>query len=510
MLIHQLLQDGANRHPDRPAWIWTDRGTTLTYSQAAETVERAAGALAGLGVKKGDRVGIFAHNGMDYLTAMFATFRLGAIAALVNVKYAEDLDYYLNDCKPKVLIYTGDHLSTIENHRSSLVSIETYVCLDGLQDQALSWSEIIENPNPAPADTTSESDSAHLSYTSGTTGNPKGACLAHEPTIRATRCIAERLRVSQSDVISGPTALSSSYIFVSTLLPALHRGATALVTSRWDAEGAFQVMNERSVSVLSANPPILTDVLEATRRGNRLPDSLRVVVSGGGPVPPALKLAWRDELGISLAESYGQSELGGFVALASPDPLPDERLSAVGQQLPDKDVRIFGDGEAELPLGQTGEIVISGGFMNGYWEQPEKSDETLRGGWLHTGDVGVMDQEGYVYVRGRLSERLEVLGEYWYPRDLEEALLEHPDVNEAALVGVTDPQLGTRPVAFVTTNSPQFEDQSLLAYLAGRAEVDTGHLTIRCIASMPYTPTDKISRTQLRALIEVPPDETNS
>ena len=510
MLLHRLIHDGASRHPDRPAWVWTDRGITLTYAQAAETVEKAAGALAGLGVEKGDRVALFAHNGMDYLVAMFAAFRLGAIAALVNVKYSEDLDYYLNDCKPKVLIYTGDHLSTIEKHRSSLESTETYVCLDGPQDGALSWPEITENPDPAPADTTSESDGAHLSYTSGTTGNPKGACLAHEPTLRATRCIAERLRVNQGDVISGPTALSSSYIFVSTLLPALHRGATALVTSRWDVEGAFELMKDRSVSVLSANPPILTDVLEAARRGNELPGSLRVVVSGGGPVPPALKLAWRDELGISLAESYGQSELGGFVALASPDPFPDERLSAVGQQLPDKDVRIFGDEDTELPIGQTGEIVISGGFMNGYWGKPEMSNEALRGGWLHTGDVGVMDQEGYIYVRGRLSERLEVLGEYWYPRDLEEALLEHPDINEAALIGVVNPQLGTRPVAFITTNSSQFDEESLKDYLAGQVEVDTSHLTICCIDSMPYTPTDKISRTQLRALIEDPPDEINT
>jgi acyl-CoA synthetase (AMP-forming)/AMP-acid ligase II len=148
--------------------------------------------------------------------------------------------------------------------------------------------------------------------------------------------------------------------------------------------------------------------------------------------------------------------------------------------------------------------------MNGYWGKPEMSDEALRGGWLHTGDVGVMDQEGYIYVRGRLSERLEVLGEYWYPRDLEEALLEHPDINEAALIGVVNPQLGTRPVAFITTNSSQFDEESLKDYLAGQVEVDTSHLTICCIDSMPYTPTDKISRTQLRALIEDPPDEINT
>jgi long-chain acyl-CoA synthetase len=502
VLIHQLVVDGANRHPDAEAWVWTDRDLALTYAEAAEAIEQAAGALAGLGIGKGDRLGIFAHNGMDYLIAMFAAFRLGAIAALVNVKYSDDLDYYLNDCTPKALIYTHDHLPTIERHRGSLTSIEHYVCLDGPQEGALSWPDLLENPDRPPADTTRDTDTAHLAYTSGTTGNPKGACLAHGPTVRATRCIAERLRLDRDDVISGPTALSSSNVFVASLLPSLHRGATALVTSRWDVHAAWRFMDERSVTVLSANPPILTDVLEKARESGGLPGALRLSISGGGPVSPALKRAWRDELGVPLAESFGQSELGGFVALATPDPPLDDKLLAVGRQLPDKDVRIFGDDDTEVPTGRTGEIVIRGGFMNEYWGRPEQTEETLRGGWLHTGDVGVIDKDGFVYVRGRLSERLAVKGDYWYPRDLEEVLLQHPAVKEAALVGTSDEELGTKPVAFVTTMTNPFDEGAIKRYLSETIDIDVGLLTIRSVESMPYTPTDKINRAQLRALLE--------
>lgn len=388
MLLQQLLVDGANRSPERTAFHWVERGRSLSYSSAARAMEEVAGALAGLGVGRGDRVGVFAHNGMDYLLAMFGTWRLGAICALVNLQYADRFDYFINDSEPKVLIYTGDHHETIERHRPTLRSIHHYVCLDGAREGSLGWADLLEEAPAPPPDPTEESDVAHLSYTSGTSGNPKGACLAHEPTMRATRCIAERLRIQASDVSLGPTALSSSYHLVANLLPALHRGATVCVMSRWEAEKGWVSLEELGATILAANPSILRDVLDVSRQRGRTPAKLRLGVSGGAPVPPELKLEWRDELGVTLAESYGQSELGGFVGLGSPDPVTDDKVLACGRPLPDKEVRILDDDGNEVPVGTIGEICLRGGFMAGYWRLPEKTDETLRGGWLHTGDVG--------------------------------------------------------------------------------------------------------------------------
>src|SRR6266542_4328634 len=144
MLMQQLLYDGAQRTPDRPAFHWVDRDRTLTYREAVEAMERVAGALTSLGVERGDRVGVFAHNGMDYLLTMFGAWRLGAIAALVNVQYADRLDYYVNDCTPKVLVYTGDHQETIDRHRANMPSVERYICLDGPMEEALSWPDLLE------------------------------------------------------------------------------------------------------------------------------------------------------------------------------------------------------------------------------------------------------------------------------------------------------------------------------------------------------------------------------
>ena len=395
-----------------------DRGRSLTYAEAVATSERVAAGLATLGVERGDRVGVFAHNGLDYLVAMFGTWRLGAICALVNVQYADTLDYYVNDATPRVLIYTGDHFETIDRHRPHLASVEHYVCFDGAQDQATSWADLLDGAPAPPPDRTEETDVAHLSYTSGTSGPPKGACLAHEPTMRATRCIAERLRLRAHDVSLGPTALSSSYQLVANLLPVLHAGGTACVMSRWTGEAGWEAAEQTGATLLAANPTVLRDLLEESGRRGRAPASLRLGVSGGGPVPPDLKRSWRSQLQLPLCESYGQSELGGFVGLSAPDdPFTDERVASCGRPLPDKEVRILDDDGHEVPVGSMGEICLRGGFMAGYWNRPAKTDETLRGGWLHTGDVGFVDSEGYVFMRGRLSERLVVDGEHWYPRD---------------------------------------------------------------------------------------------
>jgi acyl-CoA synthetase (AMP-forming)/AMP-acid ligase II len=502
VLFQQLLIDGANRTPDKRALYWVDRDRSATYAEAVEATDRVAGALHDLGVGPGDRVGIFAHNGLDYLLAMFGTWRLGAISALVNVDYAATLDYYLNDAKPLVLVYTGDKHDVVEALRARVPSVRHFVCLDGPRDGALAWDELLSNSPGPPPDATRETDVAHLSYTSGTSGKPKGACLAHEPTTRATRCIAERLRITGSDISFGPTALSSSYQLVANVLPTLHRGGTVCVTSRWQAEAGWAALDALEATVLAANPTVLADVLETSTREGRPPHALRLAVSGGAPVPAAIKRAWRDDLGITLAESYGQSELGGFVGLGLPEPVSDDKLLACGPPLPDKEVRILDDNGLEVPIGETGEICIRGGFMAGYWERPEQTAAALRGGWLHTGDVGYMDAQQYVFVRGRHSERLELGGEYWYPRDVEEVLDRHPAVRQAALVGRRNSTGRIIPIAYITTTDGAPDETELVRSVVEALGRAPDGLTIRTLDEMPMTPTGKISKAELLALTD--------
>lgn len=501
MRFHQLLLDGAARRPDKTAVHWVDRDRRLTYAEAAAGMERVAGVLASLGVKKGDRVGIYAHNGLDYVLAMFGAWRLGAISAHVNVQYAETLDYYLNDCTPSVLIYTHDQLPAIQKFRPVCKSVKHYLCMDGAQEGALSWPDLLASSKSSPPVEVQDSDGAHLSYTSGTSGKPKGALLAHEPTFRACRAIAERLGYSADDVTYCPGTLSSSNHLVVNLIPGLFAGASVGVVSKWSAQKAWDDMEKLGSTVIPTNAALLAELLDESRKRGRAPRKLRLGVSGGGPVPPTLKKAWRDELKLTLAESYGQSELGGFVGLGRLKPPTDEQLLACGPSLPDREVRIVDPiTRKEAPLGQPGDIAITGGHMIGYWGRPEKTAEVIRDGWLFTGDVGRMDADGYVYVRGRSSERLIVAGEAWYPRDVEEALLEHPAVKAAAMIGLPDPKLGEKPVAFLIMRS-EAADSELVKFAEARVKRKLDVLSIRKVDALPMTPTGKISKADLKAQV---------
>ncbi len=498
MLMHQLLYDGAHRHPDKPAFRWVDREKTLSFARAVAMMERYAGALHHLGVRKGDRVTIFAHNGMDYLLGLFACWRIGAIAALVNVRFADELDYYFADHEPRVVIYTHDMLDPVRRAALNAPSVRALVCMDGPQPNAESLPDLLKADFKAPPDPADEDAIAHLSYTSGTTGKPKGACLAHEPTMRAANCIAERLRITGDDVSFGPTALSSSYQLVGNLLPPLHCGATVNVMGRWTQKAGWNAVEKTQATILVGNPTLLTELLIESRSRGRIPGKLRLTVSGGAPVPPTLKRALRDEWKLPLAESYGQSELGGFMALGDPVLVSDEKFGAAGRPLPDKEVRILDADGKECPTGEVGEVCLRGGFMKGYWGKPDKTAEALRGGWLHSGDAGCMDRDGYITMRGRFAELIKVGDRTWFPRDIEEALCTQAGIKEAAVVALPDKTLGERPVAYVTLTSGAVDLGKLKSAIAPLVPYDLAPLTIKSLPAFPMTPTGKIAKAELR------------
>ena len=303
MLLHQLLARGAARHPDKTALGWVKRDRSLSYAEAAVATERVAAGLAALGVERGDRVGVFAHSGLDYLLAMFGTWRLGAVSALVDLRHADELDRYFGDCRPKAVIYTHDYFDTVDRHREALDSVEAYVCFDGVQTGATDWAELLGSAQDPPADVAAEADVAHLSYTSDETGRPAGLCLSHEPTCGAARTLAERHGIGPDDVSLGPTPLSGNAQMVANLLPALSVGATCWVMNNWEAEGGLEVADRLGATILAADTAVLTAAsADAASRPGGLPASLRLVLAGASAAPAGMRRAWSDELGVLLGE----------------------------------------------------------------------------------------------------------------------------------------------------------------------------------------------------------------
>jgi long-chain acyl-CoA synthetase len=503
MLMHQVLIDGALRTPDKLALHWVDRDVRLTYEQTVACMEDMAGALASLGVGRGDRVTVVAHNGMDYLLTLFGAWRIGAIAALVNVQFATELDEYFADHTPCVVVYTHDLVEPVRRAAKASGSVRHLVCMDGPQAGALSLPQLMQARLPPPPDPADENAIAHLAYTSGTTGRPKGACLAHEPTMRAARCIAERLRISTADHSFGPTALSSSYQLVANLLPPLSRGASVHVMGKWTPNSGFTALDTTQATVLVANPTVLQQVLTEAQTQGRVPGRLRLGLSGGGPVPPSLKKAWREVLRLPLVESFGQSELGGFMALGFPELESDDALLArVGPALPDKEVRIVDANRSPLPPGRIGEIELRGGFMVEYWGRPDKTQQTIGSGWLRTGDLGLIDSQGFITMRGRRSELIETDGVLWFPRDVEEAFCAIEGVAQAAVVGVADPVHGQRPYAFITLQPHgSLSGEWLKCAIQGKVPYDLTPLHVNVVGELPMTPTGKIAKGELAARV---------
>ena len=269
--------------------------------------------------------------------------------------------------------------------------------------------------------------------------------------------------------------------------------------SRWDRAKAWDHMEEHGVTYFPGNPILFADFLEECRNRGRKPARLRLAVSGGAPVALDLKQALRDEIDVALAESFGMSEVGGFIALGQPQHEPEDRMTAIGPPLPDKEVRILGEDGREVDTGEPGEICLRGGFMVGYWNKPEKTDEAIRDGWLHTGDMGRMDSNGYVSMLGRWSERIVTNGRAIFPRPIEESLSRHPGVEHACVIGRPDAAAGETIKAIVTLGVGQTTTpEQLLDHCRNDSRVVDNPTLVEIIGEMPMTATGKIGRKQLQ------------
>ena len=495
-----MLRRAAGRWPDRPFLRWSDRGRALTFAETDAQSDRAAAALSALGVGAGDRVGLLAHNGLDYVVAMFAAWKLGAMSAHISVQVSDQLADYTQDCEPSVLVYTHDLHDAVERALPTMSSVRHLVCMDGPKPGALGWGDILAaaDPSAVPSVSIDEAMPFHLSFTSGSTGRPKAAVLSHGSTARASACIAERLGLGRDDASLGATSPASSYGLVANLLPALHVGMTVGLRSRWDVGAVFDDVEANSVTYLPANPILLSDVLQESRRRGAPPASLRLVVSGGAAVPFDLKRAYFDELGIDFSESYGQSELGGFVALGRPARESNDRVRSVGQPLPDKEVAVLDEQGVEVPVGMPGELCVRGGYMWGYWGQPAKTAEAIHDGWLHTGDLGTMDVDGYVSTLGRWSDRIVCAGETVFPRPIEEALQSDARIRFAAVIAIADAAGEPQPAAIVELFEIGSADSATLlaAYLAAGGDARLARIEV--VDSIPQTPTGKLDKITLR------------
>lgn len=505
LTVDGIFRLAAREQGSLPYLIHPEGGET-TYAEIHARACRVAGLLAAAGVGRGDRVVSLLGNGRPLYEFYIATSMLGAIAVPINVQNTcHEIDRLLKDCTPRACIAEAELLERLQPDpfRSLPARWAVGAVPEGWQDYeaAVAAAAPLSEPASAPE------DPVLIIYSSGTTGTPKGITLRHSGVIGNSVRVMERLEHRPTDRFV--TLLPSFHLFgynFEFLKAALMR-APIVVMRSFEAQRALELIERFRVTVLHAVPTIVARMFDEHLLRGRDIGSLRLVYVGGGPVSPELKRRLREEIGVQVSEGFGQTECS---AGATIQPLTaDAPYSSCGPALRDFEIRIVDERDEDVPLGESGEILVRCPTpMVGYWNQPELTAHTLRGGWLHTGDIGKMDADGNVYVLDRLKDMLVSNGFNVFPKEVENAILSHPATQLAGVVGVPDEIRGDTVHAFVTLKGPAERDRAAMDALAAEilqhARERLSHYkwprSLTLVKELPLTATGKVRRFKLREM----------
>ncbi|MFB7614962.1 4-coumarate--CoA ligase family protein [Kitasatospora sp. NPDC056181] len=507
--IHDAVLGDADRYGDRPALVDGVTGETVSYARLATAVRRVAAGLAEAGVRRGDVVALFSPNTIGYPMALYGATRAGATVTTVSsLATPGELAGQLADSGARWLITVSPFLSTARQAAEKLAaegrSLAELMVLDGAEGHR-SLADLLAStgPDPEPA-IDPGSDIAVLPYSSGTTGLPKGVMLTH-------RSIATNL--AQTDALFHPgegerilAVLPFFHIYgLSALLnQPLRCGATVVVLPRFDLEQFCRTIEEQRVQALIVAPPIALALAKHPVVDRFDLSSVEYLLCAAAPLDNELAATCARRLGLPhVLQGYGMTELSPVSHLVSPaetDPSP----GSVGRMVPSTELRVAAlDGtDGDLGPGERGELLIRGPqVMKGYFGRPSDTAATVDAdGWLHTGDVGYVDERGYLYIVDRVKELIKYKGYQVAPAELEALLLGHPGIADAAVIGVTDAEGTESPKAFVVrAPGSTLTEEEVTAFVAGRVAPYKKVRAVEFVDAVPKSPAGKILRRELRA-----------
>ncbi len=450
MILGRSVGRNALLYPERAAIISED-GTRLTHRAFAERVWRLADGLARRGFGKHNRIAILARNSADYLCVYFAVGSLGAILVPINsaLKPA-DIDFRMAHAEVEA-IFVSDEFAPVLAEMGVATRQRLAGRVFGLDSETAggaSLAALVAAGRPQPPKARIEpEDILYIGYTSGTTGPPKGAMVSHRAIVVGFLYKALDYALTDADVTinPGPYWHSAPRDFAAL---ALYLGGTAVVPVRFDASRYLELVERYQITNSFVVPTMLEQLVTAPRLETCDVSSLRCMISGGAPLPTPVKERVLAKFGPVLTEFYGATETRIITAITPAELAVRDR--SVGRPIRDVAIRILDAEGVDLPAGSVGEIFIRGpGLFSGYWRDPESTRQTHRGQWFSLGDMGRVDGDGYLYLVDRKQDMIISGGENIFPNDIEECLLRHPRVREAAVIGVPDELWGEIVIAFV-------------------------------------------------------------
>jgi len=501
-------------YPERDALVEHATGRRWSYSELAAEIEAVALGLRDLGVTRGDRVGIWAPNCAEWTFVQYATAKLGAILVNINPAYrVHELEYVLKQAGTRTIVATpefktSDYAGMIAEVRPKCPALRDVVLIG--RD---SWTALVDAGRAGDASvlaeietTLSADDPINIQYTSGTTGFPKGATLSHHNILNNGYFVGELCSYTEADRICIPVPFYHCFGMVMGNLGATSHGACMVIPApAFDPAATLEAVASEACTSLYGVPTMF--IAELSDPGFESHDlgSLRTGIMAGSPCPVEVMKQVIERMGMSeVTICYGMTETSPVSTQTRADDSVERRVSTVGRVHPHLEVKVVSpDTGRAVPLGEPGELCTRGySVMLGYWEQPDKTAQAIDAArWMHTGDLAVMDDEGYVNITGRIKDMVIRGGENIYPREIEEFLYTHPDILDAQVIGVPDERYGEELMAWVRMrgDAEPLTAESLREFCSGTLAHYKIPRYVHVVDEFPMTVTGKIRKVQMRA-----------
>jgi acyl-CoA synthetase (AMP-forming)/AMP-acid ligase II len=507
MRLHDYLDFHGREHPDVDFAVFGDR--SLTYAEAIAEANRLANAFVSVPLEKGDRVAILSKNSIEYPLLFYAASKAGVVPVPLNYRMAApEWVYMINDSQAKMLVASAAYVSVVDGFRSQLKSVERFLAIDA--DGPEGWDDYRRwasgRPATAPDRVVADDDDVYQMYTSGTTGHPKGAVLTHGAVTSQIAQIAVVYSGTPGErmLIVAPVYHAAAAI---TAFAAVALGGCLYIQEDFNPLEVVRSLSEERIVKATLVPAMIQACLVFVPDiGERRYEDLQRITYGASPIAEETLRRAVDAFKCEFVQAYGMTETTAVLSyLLSADheramtDKPNLLLSA-GRPLLGTEVRVVDEDDNPVPNGTIGEIIARGPqIMRGYWNMPDESAEALRGGWLHTGDAGVLDDEGYIYVQDRVKDMIVSGGENVYPRVVEDVLFEHPAVADAAVIGVPDEQWGETVKAIVVLRAEATAtDEEIIDFCRDKLGGYERPRSVDFVNALPRNPSGKVLKRQLR------------
>ena len=495
--IANFLTNTAARRPDHPAIRF--EGLSLTYGEMNKRVNALANGLTRLGLRPGDLCVSMMPNSLAWPLKYYALAKLGAIVVPVNFLYRRrEIEHIFRDSGARAFVGHSDYLEEVMPVLDSLQDVDIRIAEGkNLPRGFTPLEEVSDDSGDFSTYETKPDDPWVVMYTSGTTGTPKGAVLTHKNLMSDAAAIAAVRHVEPEDVVLSVLPLFHCYGQTHSLNISVYLGLTMLTWARFEAEEVLKAIEEERSTILYAVPTMVNRLVELAAESPPKRSGLRFCISGGASLPVEVLHRFEKAFNSTIYESYGLTECAP-TCVENPFGRPT-RPGSIGLPIPPFKARIVDEHDKDVPVGEVGELIVSGSaVMKEYLNQPEATAETLRGGWLHTGDLARMDEDGYIYIVDRKKELIIRGGYNVYPREIEEVFYTHPDVSEAAVLGIPHPDLGEEVAAAVVLRpGSRIIADDLRQFVKERVAPYKYPRVIKLLDELPKTTTGKIYKRGL-------------